>query len=313
MTEDDLGSTALERVRDALEVDAEDATSGLHWSLGGIAQQAWAGAATGADGWRTWRLHVRTRAIEGFDGQPASQAVLAEVLPEPTLAGLVRNANHPSQLELASSVDVYEFNLDWAVRVLTVAARVQAAEAAALRSQTDALRKVACAPAVGVDAPAALDLLSPVVLGGWARPDDIPRWCESEIGSFFDIIKAQMPARVVPTGRGLSAIFADPDSGEKRCTLEVQANTWHPSLGDGLSIALWVHARGGALDAVAWNEDETARRHLGVGIGGWWPLPAGQLVHRSFHPRMLYQRGAAHRLLQKYALRAHELLMASTR
>lgn len=115
-----------------------------------------------------------------------------------------------------------------------------------------------------------------------------------------------MSARVVAATGGFSAVFADVNTGEARSILDVQASTWHPSLGEGLSIALWVHTRGGLLDAIARNEDEAARRHLGVGVGGWWPLQSGALVHRSFHPRLLSQPGAAHRLLQTFALRAHE-------
>jgi hypothetical protein len=221
-----------------------------------------------------------------------------------TLAGLVRHPADPSRLELATSLDVHEATLDWTVRVIAVAARVQAAEAAALRSQAEGLAEAGLAPAVGAAAPAALGLLSAVLVGS-ERPEATPRWAEPEIGRFFDELEETADTRVTGTAWGTSATLDHRRGTTKaRSVLEVKANAWHASLGDGLSVALWTQARGALLDAIAWNEREAGARHLGLGLGGWWALPEGALVHQSFLPRLLYERGAATRLLHAYTLRA---------
>jgi hypothetical protein len=124
---------------------------GVWWQLWGAHQRAWLETARGADGTR--RVQLRTGAIQWFPGSLAQLSELSAELPVPTLAGMVRRVDQPSRLELATSLEVREDTIEWVLKALPAAARMQAAEARLL-SQSKALGRVGLIPEVDVEAKA---------------------------------------------------------------------------------------------------------------------------------------------------------------
>jgi hypothetical protein len=306
--ETDLGSELLSRLGELIgeEPGRTDAKGAFQWSLWGTGQRAWSEPAADANGWPTWRLQLRTRALAGFSGSQAQLEALAAEPRVAALAGLVRAAGQPAQLELASSLDVRGSGVGWVLWLLSVAGRIQALEARRL-SESRALASAGLLPAV--DPASAAPSLGPraekVVLGDAPWPGNGPLGADGVTGC-VDALREHAGAHATRTPWGLSATL--PAGGEEgaRSLLELRTDTRHPLLGSGLTTELRTPFRSGLLQALALNEREVGPRGRGDAIGGWWPAEAG-LVHGSFHPTAFHPSGFGVELALRYARRAREV------
>ena len=151
----DQESRVFEDLRDALGVRASwrAAAGSFQWTLCGAEQRAWRVPATSSGDVPAWRLHLRTYAVDGFSGSPAQLSVLSSDLTAPTLAGVVRTADVPAKLELASALDVPGGDFRRVLRAVVVTARSQAAEAGYL-SLSRRLTSVGLVPGVDPEAAA---------------------------------------------------------------------------------------------------------------------------------------------------------------
>ena len=195
----DLGGNLLMRLREVLEVRSEwfdGVPRGITWRLWGAQQRAWLEETTTRDNLLTRRLQLRTSSLEWFPGALAQLSELSVELSLPTIAGLVRRADRPSRLELATSLEVREDTVEWILKVLPVAARMQAAEARLL-SQSKALGRVGLIPEVDLEAKA------PAVLPsrrGNLLPNSLaPRLAgpcleDAEIEECAEVLEAQLRA-----------------------------------------------------------------------------------------------------------------------
>lgn len=315
MHETDLGSEMLTRLRELMGVEAgwaEDDTR-FQWSLWGAAQRGWSEPATGADGWPSWRLQLRTAVFDGYHGSPAQLAALAAEPAEATLAGVVRAAGHETRLELASSLDLRGGGIGWVLWLLAVAGRVQAVEARRL-CQSKRLAGAELLPLVDLEAPAAAGparQLDAVVLA--ATPQERRSgWSADEIAACVDALRARPLTRAVSTRRGVSASLPFGGASELRSILELTTDAQHPLLGKGLSSVLRAPAGGGLAHALALNEREVGPRGRGDALGGWW-VAEGELVHSSFYPAAFHPRGFGIETALVYARRAGEAANAATR
>jgi hypothetical protein len=226
----------------------------------------------------------------------------------PTIAGLVRRADRASRLELATSLEVREDTVEWILKVLPVAARMQAAEARLL-SQSKALGRVGLVPEVDLEAKA------PAVLPsrrGNLLPNSLaPRLAgpcleNAEIEECAEVLEAQLRAHAVRTPHGFEAAFRlrSPEAG--RSILEVTADSKDPAFGKGLLVVLSTPVRGGPQSALVLNESEVSPLGRGHALGGWWAPKGGLLHHCMFIPDAIYLKGVTLHLLLAYARRADD-------
>lgn len=311
MSAAELGGNLLMRLREVLEVRSEwfdGEPRGITWRLWGAQQRAWLDETTTRDGALTRRLQLRTSALEWFPGSLAQLSELSVELSLPTIAGLVRRMDRPSRLELATSLEVREDTVEWILKVLPVAARMQAAEARHF-SQSKALGRVGLIPEVDLESKA------PVVLpSGRAKllPNHmVPRLAEpcledSEIEECAEVLQAQLRAHAVRTPHGFQATFRvrSPEAG--RSILEVTADSKDPAFGKGLLVVLSTPVRGGPQSAMVLNESEVSPLGRGHALGGWWAPTGGLLHHCMFIPDAIYRKGVTLHLLLAYARRADD-------
>ena len=304
MQEEDLGRELLSRLREQVGAGWTEHEMGFEWSLGGTAQRAWSELSTGADGWPTWRLQLRTPALEGFSGSPAQIDALSAEPPVASLAGLTRRAGQPTQLDLASSLDVRCGSVGWALWLLAVTGRLQAAEARRL-SLSKELAAVGLAPAVDLAAetPSLPPRPEQIPIGEAPPPVQGSDW-SAMMSECVDALRTRAQAQAILTPWGLTATLAAGGEGE-RSILEVKADARHPLLGKGLSVELWTPFREGLLQALTLNEREVGPRSRGDALGGWWVAEA-DLVHGSFHPAAFNPKGFGVELMLAYARRARE-------
>jgi hypothetical protein len=304
----DQESRVFEDLRDALGVRASwrAGAGSFQWTLCGAEQRAWRVPTTSGGDVPAWRLHLRTYAVDGFSGSPAQLSVLSSDLTTPTLAGLVRTADVPAKLELASALDVPGGDVRRVFRAVVVTARSQAAEAGYL-SLSSRLASVGLFP--GVDLEAAAQAESWRGSGGAVveTPErDVERvfGTRSQICTWIDMLKHQTGARAVRTPEGICATFPFGPAGESRSILELNAGAAHQMLGKGLSAHLTTPLRVGPTDAMMLNEREVGPQCSGDALGAWRPSEESFLVHSSFYPHALYQEGLDLQLLLAYARRA---------
>jgi len=307
----DLGRNLLARFRDMLGVETDwtiEEQGSLQWQLWGARQRVWLESAASADQARTRRLQLRTSALEWFPGSLAQLSALSAELAFPTLAGIVRNAEHADQLELATSLDVQDDASDWAVDALFVATQVHAAEARRL-AQSNALVHVGLASAVDLEAnaPTELTLKRGNLLQGRRTLQLVDRCgVEPEMSACIDVLKALLPAHVVRTPGGFHASFRIAGGEGARSILEVTADREDPLFGRGLLVVFSVPVRGGLLEAMTLNEHEVGPLGRGHALGGWWAPQGGLLRHCSFYPNAIYRKGVLLPLILAYARRASE-------
>ena len=206
MAEADLGKEALTRLCDLLGVEAEWRAhdNGFEWSLWGASQRAWSEPASGSGGWPTWRLQLRTRALQAFTGSDQQAEALTAEPVVAAMGGVIRAPGEPTRLELASSLDVRGSSVGCVLWLLAVAARAHAAEARRL-SQSQRLRVAGLGPGVSLeaDAPAALPpegLLLPA-----AQALESVSHAGPEMPVCVEVLKNQTKARAVQSPRGLIA------------------------------------------------------------------------------------------------------------
>jgi hypothetical protein len=305
----ELGNNVLARLRDCLNVETEctENCETLEWRLWGAAQRAWLETTATSDGVRTKRLQLRTGALEWFPGSFAQLSKLSTEVMLPTLGGVIRNIDLPAQLELATSVEVHENTIEWALRMISVARQVQALEARLL-SQSPALARVGLLPMVDVEAkaPAALRLKQSSLLRGKRMREEAARsWGDDELDDCIEVF-SQMRAQAVRTPRGLQASFRASARDMSRSVLEVTTDWEDPLIGRGLLVVLRTPARGGPLKAMTLNESEVGPLGRGHALGGWWAPEGGLLHHCSFYPDAIYERGLILPLLVAYVRRAEE-------
>jgi hypothetical protein len=313
LSETNLGSEVLRRLRELLGVETTGPEAGLEWARWGAVQRARSRSAAGPDGWPCWSVELRTRALEGFGATPAQLSALSVELPLATVAGVVRG-DQPGSLELASRLDMRAPDSGWVLRVLTIAARAQAAEARHL-SRSRVLASVGLTPAVDLqaEAPAALALAPEEAPLGRTAPEVVgSRWTKPELLELVEVLKAETPARVVPTPSGMAATFPVGGAQEARSILEVTAGAEHSLLGKGLSFVLRTPVRRGLMEAMALNECEVGQGSGCDAVGGWVAAESG-LVHSSFYCDPLHQKGVVLPLLRAYARRAQEAARLAAR
>jgi hypothetical protein len=296
------GQEAINRLGEMMGVKAEwaEEQTGYRWVLRGVTQRVWAAPAVGADGQLTWRLQLRTVATEGFSALQSQCTILSAVMRPVTLAGLVRRADHPACLELATSLDARGD-----MRTLAVAAHVQASQARLL-SRLKGLLRLGLTPAACAEAAA------------HASDGDEPAfpWC-SDAGTHPDarlfvdeavsFLRLRSVARVVPMPWGISASFPIGRRGETQSVLEMRTDTDDPLLGKVLTFDFITPLRGGLVEALTWNEFEVRPSSHADALGGWSVTTQGVLVHRFRYPWPLCQEGDALQILLAYARRADDV------
>jgi hypothetical protein len=199
-------------------------------------------------------------------------------------------------------------DLQWCLKVLTVAARVQALGARQL-SLSKGLGWVGLTRAADVtaDVPDGLAVKpDDTLLGDLSAGSDGPAWPREEISECVDVLKTRR-AHAVRTPWGISALFPIDGATGMGSLLEARTNSEHPMLGKGFSLVLRTPIRGLTRDAVLANEREVGPRYPGDALGGWWASPEDLLCHSCFYPNALYRKGLAQELLLAAARRAEEI------
>ena len=307
----DQESRVFEDLCDALGVRASwrAGAGSFQWTLCGAEQRAWRVPTTSSGDGPAWRLHLRTYAVDGFSGSPAQLSVLSSDLTAPTLAGVVRTADVPAKLELASALDVPGGDFRRVLRAVVVTARSQAAEAGYL-SLSRRLTSVGLVPGVDLEAAAQAESWrssAGAIVGRREREVERAFGTRSQIGAWIDMLRQQTGARAVQTPEGICATLPFGPAGVSRSILELNADAEHPMLGEGLSAILTMPLQVGPTEAMMLNEGEVGPQCSGDALGGWRATEEGILVHSSFHPHALYQDGLDLQLLLAYARRAREV------
>ena len=307
----DQESQVFEDLREALGVRASwrGGAGSVRWTLCGAEQRAWSVPTTSSGDVPAWRLHLRTYAVDGFSGSPAQLSVLSSDLTAPTLASLVRTADVPAKLELASALDVPGGDVRRILQAVVVTARSQAAEAGYL-SLSRRLTSVGLVPGVDLEAAAQAERWrgsAGAVVGRCEREVERAFGTRSQIGAWIDMLRQQTGVRAVRTPEGICATLPFGPAEESRSILELNADAEHPRLGKGLSAILTMPLEVGPTEAMMLNEREVGPQCSGDALGGWRATKEGILVHSSFYPHALYQDGFDLQLLLAYARRAHEV------
>jgi hypothetical protein len=293
----DLGRCAVAGVRECLGIDAAEHSEwshGFSWRPSGREQRVWAVPAFEDGAPVGWRVHVRTGLSPRLDGSPALVEVLQSELPRATLSGVVRDAEEPRRLQLASSLRVHRDNRDWAVRVLETAARLQALEACRLDELARSAAPVPAAPGNGQGADSSKGR-APEVWPGLA-----------ECGA---ALRGLAGSHVVETRGGLMASL--PFGEAHRSLLELRASAQRPALGPGLSVVLTLPGSGCVRDALELNESEIAERS-DTDLLGSWSARRGARVFTAFFPVAAWGEGLAVEIALGSARRAERLANAPT-
>ena len=322
MTTVDLGTEALEQLRKSLgvgdgwtleQIGAEpylkrQAGSAVHWSFWGALQRAWPEPLAVPGGRPTWRIHLRTRLLDGFTGSPRQIAALLASLPHASLAGVVSLDGPRQPLELASAVDIHNGNLESMVRLLRITARAQAVDARHLFSWSKPLESVGLVPTVDetADEPTVVCLRpGEVRFKDAAAAGEGVTWTGHDMAMCAEALHQGGEWRAVETPWGVSVTFAPDWTSDVHSVLEVRPDVGRPLIGRGVGVSLWTPIRGGLLDAMAWNERDLVAAGLGVALGGWWATEASMLVHRSFYPAEVWHADLVSELLRSYMRRAN--------
>jgi hypothetical protein len=304
----DYGSEALVLLRKSLGIKTTwTADAAVHWSFWGTLQRAWSAPVLRTAPRSAWRVNLRTRLFDGFDGSAAQMSAISSCLPHASLAAVAQREACPDHLELASAVDVHDDNVGQVVRVLTVAARAQASEARYFLTGSKTLAAVGLTPVV--DTAAGLPTAA-LYAGEALLRDTLSRGAslrsKEEMSQCVESLRQQHGVRAVHTPWGVSATFGRCGAVDVRSILEVKPDGGRPLLGRGVSVALWSPVRGGPQDALLWNRRELASEGSCYALGGWWAPEGGFLVHRSFYPAGVWNADLVARFLEAYALRAHQ-------
>jgi hypothetical protein len=260
----------------------------LLWSHRGALQRAWSEPFRERGGSGTWRLHLRTLALEGFTGAAEQLEALSTEPGLSTVASLVRDPGCLTRLELGSCFDLRERGLGLVLDLLSCASRIQAAEARRL-SGSSALATTGLLP--GVDRTAGGEgsvPLPPLLASGPPRLDREAR--AKLLSECLETLRSRTPARAVATPWGISASFALGGAANGRFLLEIRADARHPGLGRGLSVVLRTPLAAGLMVAIAQNERELGPHGHAEALGGW-RVDDGRLVHASFHPEAFRAAG----------------------
>lgn len=317
MVRADYGSQALNRLHQLLGAETEWTAGevGFRWSLWGARQRVWSESVRGEGNRPTWRLRLRTRALEGFTGSLRQRSALMSTVPPATLAALVRSLVRPDRLELAITLDLHEGNFGWALRTVAIAARVQAVTARIL-GESRTLDGAGLSPGVDPNAGLPVNLRKhpeDVLFVGPRPHTTAPCWPPSEFGALVGVLRGHAKARAVQTPSGILASLGHEEVEKARCILEVKSDTVRPTFGKGLSVVLTTAVRGGVLDAMLWNEREVGPQSRGDSLGGWWACESGLLVHNSFYPDVLHRKDLALHVVLASTRRAREANAAAIR
>jgi hypothetical protein len=295
----DLGRGAVAGLRDCLGIDAGEHSEGSHgfaWNPFGWEQRVWAAPALGSGDDPARSVHLRTELSLRLDGAAASTEALRSHLPLATLSGIVRDADDPRRLLLASSLRVHPGNESWAVRLLAIAARLQLLEAFLLD-------RLASTPPPGARLPgpgfAGLD--SATGTSTETGPD---------VADCAEALQALPGARVVRTPCGLTASLPF-GQGSEKSLLELVAQARRPALGPGLSVVLTLPGNGGVVEALALNESEIVAGSNTDLLGGWSARTGGR-VFTTFVPMAAWDRGLAVEIVLGFVRRVERLSSAPT-
>jgi hypothetical protein len=310
----DVGEDVVDGVRHRLEAGGLSVRS---WPRGfevhpfGVRQRVWSDAARGTGRARDWRVHVRTGFVRGYSGSPAQLGALSLEMSLPALGGVVRSAEDPGRLEIASTMHVHAVNQVWATDFLARAARLQAAEAV-LFARASAL--VSAGAEADVDEPGAGPLAAAAWPAGGTLLDvlqvgptpDVPYWDAGELAECAVMLAVVPHARWAATERGLTGSVSTeaPWLGGGPSLLEMAGGVESPGLGLGLRVRLTVPCAGGVEDALVLNEREAAPGSRTDLLGGW-SADEGVLQHSAFFPNALYARDIALHAALSSVLRAH--------
>lgn len=307
MAETDIGRVAVGRLRELMHVpQVRGCEEGpLEWSCWGVQQRAWSEVSRDPARRPVWRVHLRTEALGGFKASGEQTQTLSSG-GCPALASLVRNPDRPDTLELSLNLDVHAGNIDWVVRVLDVAARVQATETH-IMSLSYEVPSTGLMPLASID-----DWTHPLMRPGAfpvddaAKTIDAPCWRDAAVAGYVELLRS-LGAHAVQTTTGITAtITGEPAQLEARSIIEVIERE-HPALGPGLSVVVWTPVRDGLVGALQANERElSAADHPGLSLGGWWAAEGGLRRHVSFYPYALRRDGVVRQLLFAAVRRARQ-------
>lgn len=293
----DLGRCAVAGVRERLGIDAAEHlewSHGFSWRPSGREQRVWAVPAFEDGAPVGWRVHARTELSPRFGGSPALIEVLQSELPRATLSGVVRDAEEPHRLQLASSLHVHRDNRDWAVRVMETAARLQALEACRLDELTRPATPVTAAVESGQAGAAAAE----------GAPEAWP-----DVADCVAALRGVPGSHIVETREGLMASL--PFGEAHRSLLELRASAQRPALGPGLSVVLTLPGSGCVRDALELNELEIAERS-DTDLLGSWSARRGARVFSAFFPVAAWGEGLAVEIALGSARRAERLASGPT-
>lgn len=312
MSETNLGQVAVSRLRELIGAESFWAPdhSGFDWCCWGVRQRAWSHVSRYEAGRPIWRLQLRTYVVAGFNGSAEQLRALSEGAC-PAFAGLVRNPDRPDALELCTALDVDEENVDWVVRVLDAAARVQATEAHVM-SLSNEFTAAGLTPQASVD-----EWTYPLMKRGGYPVDERARglyaeaWDVSAIDRYISLLRS-FGAHAVQTRTGISASLPSEDGADALGILDVTQRD-HPALGWGISIVLWTRQRDGVAGALDANERDLLRPTTqDLSLGGWWAGLNGVLRHCNFYPYALIRAGVVEQLLAAAVRRARTFARVTT-
>ncbi len=308
MPETDIGRVAIGRLGELMRVPqmSREDDGKLTWSCWGVEQLAWSEVSRDPARRPVWRVHLRTQALAGFRASAEQMRTLSSG-GCPALASLVRHADRQDTLELALSLDVHLGNIEWVVRVMDVAARVQATETH-IMSLSCEFSANGLIPLASID-----DWTHPLMRPGAFPVDDAtkatesPCWRDSAVAGYVELLRT-LGAHAVQTTTGITAtIETEHGHANGRSIIEVVERE-HPALGPGLSVVVWTPVRDDIVGALAANEhDVSAAEHPGLSLGGWWAAEGGLRRHVSFYPYSLRRDGVVRQLLFAAVRRAKEI------
>lgn len=304
MPETDLGRVAMGRLQELLRVVCTrlPGVNGFTWSCWGVSQRVWSEVWRDDVGRPHWRVQLRTLALTGFHGSLEQTRTLSSG-GCPALSGLVRHADRQEALELGIGLDVHAGNIDWVVRVLDTAARVQATETHIMALSFD-FADTGLQPQASIE-----DWTHPLMRSGAfpieedAHEPNVPCWRDAAVASYVDLLRS-LGAHAVQTPNGITATLPRSRSDDNRSILEI-AERSHPALGPGLSVVIWTPVRDGLVGAIAANERESGpHAAAGLSLGGWWAAEGGLRRHVSFYPYCLRRDGVVPQMLRAAVRRA---------
>ena len=293
----DLGDEVVAeiRAREFRDIEVRDLERGFVGAPLGVTQEVWSDPPIDNRGIPCWRVHVRTRALKGFDGSPFQLRALSSHMSRCALSAVVRDAHEPRRLYLASSLHVNADNLEWASRLLGLIVRVQLIEAAQFGRASAFHETGMVADVLDVDSarrstiitPGEFDTTDPVQLAD-ANPTDA-----ADIADTLAALQDVWHLHAVRTPRGVIARVPCPDawSGDEDILIEIEAKS-HNRLGLGLAVSLSVPGWADVSDALAFGEAEIAAG-CRTDLLGSWSVEGVILTHRSFFPVFIVTKPVA--------------------